>query len=218
MTGRLAVRDGHDIDALATDRYLDGLLAAHAHGGEGSPVASPDGWAGSPGGWAGSEGGWAASEPGQRLRRTADRLARDLPRLHPSFRFEEALAARLADVAARMRLPIADGATGVMVPIAGRAAEPRVGGHDEGDVHRLVGPHRPVGPRRPVGLRVTVGSRGARVAYGRPLLIGGAFLSAALSLAGAAYVAWRRDRSVVGPMARAVRAVARTRATRTRVA
>lgn len=212
MTGRLAVRDGHDIDALATDRYLDGLLAAHAHGGEGSPVASLDGWAGSPGGWAGSEGGWAASEPGQRLRRTADRLARDLPRLHPSFRFEEALAARLADVAARMRLPTADGATGVMVPIAGRAAEPRVGGHDEGDVHRLVGPHRPV------GLRVTVGSRGARVAYGRPLLIGGAFLSAVLSLAGAAYVAWRRDRSVVGPMARAVRAVARTRATRARVA
>ncbi len=206
MTGRLAVRDGHDIDALATDRYLDGLLAAHAHGGEGSPVASLDGWAGSPGGWAGSEGGWAASEPGQRLRRTADRLARDLPRLHPSFRFEEALAARLADVAARMRLPTADGATGVMVPIAGRAAEPRVGGHDEGDLHR------------PVGLRVTVGSRGARVAYGRPLLIGGAFLSAALSLAGAAYVAWRRDRPVVGPMARAVRAVARTRVTRTRVA
>lgn len=217
MTGRFAVRDGHDIDALATDRYLDGLLAAHAHGGEGSPAASPGGWAASPEGWAGSPSGWAASEPGQRLRRTADRLARDLPRLHPSFRFEEALAARLADVAARMRLPTADGATGVMVPIAGRAAGPWVGGHDEGDLHRPVGPRVTVGPREPHGSRGPVGPRGARVAYGRPLLIGGAFLSAALSLAGAAYVAWRRDRPVVGPMARAVRAVARTRVARTRV-
>ena len=47
----------------------------------------------------------------------------------------------------------------------------------------------------------------------RPLLIGGALTSAALSLAGAAYVAWRLRRPVGTPMARAVRAVARTRLT-----
>ena len=46
-----------------------------------------------------------------------------------------------------------------------------------------------------------------------PLLIGGALTSAALSLAGAAYVAWRLRRPVGTPMARAVRAVARTRLT-----
>ncbi len=192
MIGRFAGRDGHDIDALVTDRYLDALLAAHAHGGEG--------------GRAGSGSRWVGSEPEQRLRRTADRLARDLPRLHPSFRFEEALAARLVEVAARMRLPTAVGGTGVMVPIAGRASERGSGGHDEADLRG------PVGSRRPVG------SRGPRVPYGRPLLIGGAITSAALSLAGAAYVAWRLNRPAVGPMARAVRSVARTRLARTRLA
>lgn len=198
MIGRFAGRDGQDIDALVTDRYLDALMATHAQGGEGGPVA----WQG---GWLAWRGGWLEPESQQRLRRTADRLARDLPRLHPSFRFEEALAARLADVAARMRLSTAVGATGVMVPIAGRALEPRAGGHDDADLRG------DVGSRGPVGSRGDVGSRRPRVAYGRPLLIGGAFVSAALSLAGAAYVAWRRNRPAAGPMARAVRAVARTR-------
>ncbi len=186
MTGVFAGRDGHDVDALVTDRYLDALLAAHAHGGEGSPAAS--------------ESSPARSELEQRLRRTADRLDRDLPRLHPSFRFEEALAARLADVAARMRLPTTDVAAGVVVPIAGRASEPRAGGRDDADLRGAAGSRDP---------RAT--SRRPRVAYGRPLLIGGALTSAALSLAGAAYVAWRLNRPAVGPMARAVRAVARTR-------
>ena len=45
----------------------------------------------------------------------------------------------------------------------------------------------------------------------RPLIIGGALTSAALSLAGAAYVAWRLNRPAAGPMVRAARAVARTR-------
>jgi hypothetical protein len=44
----------------------------------------------------------------------------------------------------------------------------------------------------------------------RPLLIGGALTSAALSLAGAAFVAWWRTRPAT-PMARAVRAVGRGR-------
>ena len=45
----------------------------------------------------------------------------------------------------------------------------------------------------------------------RPLIIGGALTSAALSIAGAAFVAWRMRRPVATPMARAVRAVARSR-------
>jgi hypothetical protein len=47
--------------------------------------------------------------------------------------------------------------------------------------------------------------------FGRPLLIGGALTSAALSIAGAAYVAWRLNRAPSDPMARAVRAIARSR-------
>ena len=45
----------------------------------------------------------------------------------------------------------------------------------------------------------------------RPLLVGGALTSAALSIAGAAYVAWRLSRPGTDPMARAVRAVSKTR-------
>ena len=47
---------------------------------------------------------------------------------------------------------------------------------------------------------------------GRPLIIGGALTSAALSIAGAAYVAWRRGRPERrDPMARAARAVREAR-------
>jgi hypothetical protein len=64
---------------------------------------------------------------------TAVRLARDLPRYHPSFRFEEDLAARLAGVAARA-------GDGTLVPFPTRA-------HD----------HRAVDPRWRGGHPVVVG-------------------------------------------------------------
>jgi hypothetical protein len=164
-------RDAGDLDALITDRYLDALLA------------------GSPG------------EPGATLPRddrrpdiheAATRLRDELPRLHPSFRFEERLAQRLAGVAAGMRLPHAVGGEGTVVPIAaGRRGSGGPLGED-GDL-LFAGP---------------LDERPDRV---RPLLIGGALTSAALSLAGAAYVAWRRTRPATTPMERAVRAVAARR-------
>jgi len=155
VTGATPGRDGHEVEALVTDRYLEALLAAHARGADRGPTPR---------------------EPDDALRRTADRLARDLPRFHPSFVFEEALAARLGSVASRMRMPAAAGAEGLIVPLP-------VGDPEDG----------PGGSGR------------------RPLLIGGALTSAALSLAGAAYVAWRLNRPAAGPMVRAARAVARTR-------
>ena len=163
MTGAFAGRDGHDIDALVTDRYLEALLAAHARGADHGPSpATPD-------------------DP---IRRTADRLSRDLPRLHPSFRFEEALATRLAEAAARMRDPAGpDGGAGVLLPLPESGTDGPFGLNPE------------MWPDRR-----------------RPLLIGGALTSAALSLAGAVYVAWRLNRPAAGPMARAARAVARSRA------
>lgn len=164
MTGAFAGRDSHEVEALVTDRYLEALLAAHARGADRAPMPS---------------------EPADPIRRTADRLARDLPRLHPSFLFEEALAARLADVAARMRLPAAAGAEGLVVPLPGGDTGTDLF-DDEPDARRF--------------------------GYGRrPLIIGGALTSAALSLAGAAYVAWRLNRPSASPMVRAARAVARTR-------
>ena len=103
---------------------------------------------------------------------TAGRLAAALPRFHPSFRFEEALAARLAAVAGRI---------------------------EAGELVHL--PIRPIVPH-PVVLRAVVP---------RPVVLGGVLTSAALSLAGAAFVAWRRTHPTMDPMSRAVRAVARAR-------
>jgi hypothetical protein len=167
VTGAFAGRDTHEVEALVTDRYLDALLAAHGRGADHGP---------------------AASSPAGPIRAAADRLARDLPRWHPSFRFEEALAVRLAEAASRMGLATAAGAEGLVVPLSGSR-------EDDPDVQ--------LEPDDP--------SAYDRVRYGRPLLIGGALTSAALSLAGAAYVAWRLNRPTDSPMARAARAVARSR-------
>jgi hypothetical protein len=165
VTGPYAGRDGHDIDALVTDRYLEALLAAHARGADRAP---------------------AAASPPDAIRLVADRLARDLPRFHPSFRFEEGLASRLAEVAAGMGLRTAAGAEGLVVGLPDRAATAEApDGGDDPDA--------------------------MRPGFGRPLLIGGALTSAALSLAGAAYVAWRLNRPPASPMVRAARAVSRTR-------
>jgi hypothetical protein len=64
-------RDG-EVEALVVDRYLDSLLAREPR----DPADVPD-----------------------ELRATADLLATALPRYHPSFRFVEALSARLAAAA-----------------------------------------------------------------------------------------------------------------------
>jgi hypothetical protein len=169
VTGAFAGRDGHEVEALVTDRYLDALLAAHGRGADHAP---------------------AATAPPDPIRAAADRLARDLPRWHPSFRFEEALAARLAEAASRMGLATAAGAEGLVVPLPGS-------GLALDDPDDLVEPDDAIADERG--------------RYGRPLLIGGALTSAALSLAGAAYVAWRLNRPADGAMARAARAVARSR-------
>jgi hypothetical protein len=153
-------RDGGEIEALITDRYLDSLLAVQpmiAAGGSPGPFAADD-------------------SLGAAVRAVSRRLATDLPRFHPSFRFEERLALRLAEVAASLRLPIAAGGEGQAIAI------------------------RELHPGTPDPLRVAPEDEDDRDA--RPLLIGSAVAASALSLAGA-WLAWRRRTS---PMARAVRA------------
>lgn len=132
-------RDG-EIEAFVVDRYLESLLARRPAASDGVPAE---------------------------LELTARRLAAALPRYHPSFRFEEALAARLAAVAGRI---------------------------EAGELMHL--PIRPTVPHPVVP---------------RPVVLGGVLTSAALSLAGAAFVAWRRTHPTMDPMSRAVRAVARAR-------
>jgi hypothetical protein len=137
-------RDG-EIEAFVVDRYLEALLSR-------APLDE-------------------AAVPAD-LRATAEWLAHGLPRFHPSFRFEEDLAARLA-AAASLR--------------AGRLIE------------------------FPVRSVRAVGSGDERAGTVRPVVIRGFLTSAALSLAGAAYVAWRRGHPQAHAMTRAVRAVARAR-------
>jgi hypothetical protein len=137
-------RDG-EIEALVVDRYLESLLSR-------GPLDDAD-------------------VPAD-LRTTADRLTTGLPRYHPSFRFEEDLAARLAAAASAH--------AGRLIEFPIQAARAMASGDE----------------------------RGATV---RPVVLGGVLTSAALSLAGAAYVAWRRGRPPANAMTRAVRAVARAR-------
>lgn len=142
MTFGPTARDG-EIEAFVVDRYLESLLSRAPHDETDVPAD---------------------------LRATANRLAGSLPRFHPSFRFEEDLAARLQAAAA--------GRLGRVIDFPGE---------------RLVDP----------------GAPDERVV--RPVVIGGVITSAALSIAGAAYVAWRRNRPPAHAMTRAVRAVARSR-------
>jgi hypothetical protein len=116
------------------------------------------------------------------VRAAATRLRRSLVRVHPSFRFEERLANRLNEAARSMRLAPAAGGEG---SVAVRSIQPA----DPGDFDPLADP-----------------DSNDAVARARPLLIGGALTSAAISLAGAAFVAWRRARPLRSPMARAARA------------
>jgi hypothetical protein len=152
-------RDVGEIEALITDRYLDSILAIQP--------AVDDGLFGGPG-----------ARVSAAVRAVSRRLSTDLPRFHPSFRFEERLALRLAEVSASMRLPVAAGGEGHSVAI------------------------RRIQPATPDPL-VVLDDRDldARL-EGRPLLIGGAVAASAISLAGA-WLAWRRRTS---PMARAIRA------------
>ena len=90
-----------EADALLTDLYLDALLAARERHATDAPTA-------------------ADLDPA--VRAVAARLAADLGRVHPSFRFEERLAARLAEAAARLRLAMAAGAEAASAPT--RAGDP----------------------------------------------------------------------------------------------
>jgi hypothetical protein len=178
---RAAALESVEIEALVTDRYLDALLAAAERRAPDAP-ADP------------------ALDPA--LRSAALRLRDELVRVHPSFRFEERLARRLAEAAAGMRLATAVGGEGTILPFPGAAGDP-CGDDPSTDDPSGDDPLARIAPDP------------ARPTARRPLLVGGAVTSAALSLAGAAFVAWRRTRGApTDPMARAIRLARAARAVR----
>jgi hypothetical protein len=181
-------RDASTADALLTDLYLDAILAGRPLRAD-DEAARPD-----------ADANANAPLRGRldpAIRAASERLRHDLVRVHPSFRFEERLATRLAETAAQLRIPAAVGAEGHVVPFRapsfGPAVTPGSGASPAATLDDLLAD--PTGDRRDLS---------------RPLLIGGALTSAALSLAGAALVAWRRTRPG-SPMVRAARAVREAR-------
>jgi hypothetical protein len=182
-------RDASTADALLTDLYLDAVLAGRSF--RGAVGLDP-----------GTGTGGSAPDPvasgrlDPAIRAVSDRLRHDLVRVHPSFRFEERLATRLAEAAIELRVPAAVGAEGHVVPFRSPSGRP-VGGPD-GTGAAVDADH--------LRARIEAGLDIERRDLARPLLIGGALTSAALSLAGAALVAWRRARPG-SPMVRAARAV-----------
>jgi hypothetical protein len=170
-------RERLEVEALLTDRYLESLFASLDRHALDAP---------------------AAIDLEADVRAAAAVLAADLGRVHPSFRFEERLAAQLQDLAAALRAGASPGDGGEVIPFAPArrwtAARRRRRGHRGG----LTSFGRPFGAPH-VSLPSVEGP------LPRPLIIGGALTSAALSVAGA-YVVWRRGHAPRGPMARAVHA------------
>ena len=225
MTFQAAGLDATEIDALQTDRYLDALLSAAERRAHDVPAD-------------------AAIDPTLRL--AARRLRDELVRTHPSFRFEERLARRLADAAARMRLATAAGgeAEATVIPfpaplladpaLAAELANPELAAlfgapyavaSADGTARVATDGGATESGTSAVAASSQVPADAAAWPFGpfaaRPLLVGSALTSAALSLAGAAFVAWRLTRGAPSdPMARAVRAArgTATAAARPRIA
>jgi hypothetical protein len=166
-TPRLPDRDAAQVDALVADRYLDALLAAAERRADDAPAD-------------------AALAPD--LRHAARVLRRSLVRVHPSFRFEERLAARLADLAAAQSgsaLAAAGGGTMIQFPVAGLPAsassDPLLDAILRGDLD-------------PTDVATTQRAAAGPVDR-RPMIVGGAAItSAAISIVGVAIVAWRASR------------------------
>lgn len=181
---RFTGQDGDAVDALVTDLYLDGLLTAGdrrtqvrddaADGDDGQPT--PD-----------------------ELRRATAVVRASLVRVHPSFRFEERLAARLAQFAAAdasQAVAMGGSRGGAVIPFPGGSVTPSV---EDPLLQAVV-----EGELDPSDADAVARADGTR-SPAKPLIVGGAITSAAISIVGVALVAWRATRPNGSTMARAAR-------------
>lgn len=170
----LPMRGADEVDALVTDLYLASLLgqaeraARRASDGAAAPA-----------------GARVAPEPefDVALLHAARVLRASLLRAHPSFRFEERLAAQLADAASPGAGRPAGARTGELIPFP--AAAPR-----SGDPLLAAVLDGRLDPADELAVERAAGRSPAR-----PLIVGGAITSAALSLVGVVWVAWRASRT-----------------------
>jgi hypothetical protein len=174
-------------DARRTERYLDELMAADQRRVSEFPVD-------------------VDMDPAVRL--AARELRADLVRVHPSFRFEEALAARLAAGAMRLR-------AGLHVEIDEEAAPATPGtmsafrSHSPAAQGSAVTAMPPAsGPTEPqTAVSASAFRRLPEMAarQSRPLIVGGVGVASAAISIGAVYVAWRHSHPASGRMGRAAR-------------
>ena len=193
--------DGGTRDARRTERYLDGLMAADERRVSEFPVDV---------------------EMDPAIRVAARRLRAGLVRVHPSFRFEEALAARLAAGAMRLRagLPVetADPATAIPGTMAAFRGHSPAGGDDAAAaVPTASAPSRASVPNAVLPAPNAVSPAGAfrrfpeiSARQTRPLIMGGVGVASAAISLGAVYVAWRYSHPASGRMGRAARAAHRS--------
>jgi hypothetical protein len=179
-------RDREDVAALVTDRYLDALLSAAERRAEDAPAD-------------------ANLEPG--VRDAARILGHSLVRVHPSFRFEERLASRLLGLAtAQARIPAAAGGATPVAITGGRVVAFR-GAASAASTALAADPLLDAilcGELDPADA-AAVEHAGRLPGARRPLIVGGAITSAAISLAGVAWVAWRASHPAHGTITRAAR-------------
>lgn len=174
---RPAVDSAGDV-ALVVDRYLDALLAAGDRAVDAIPTD-------------------ADLDPS--LRDVSRVLRRSLVRVHPSFRFEDRLAARLSELAATTARAAAGAGAVSAIPFPGPASrldDPLLAAILDGELDPADA--------------AAVGRAGGARSSTRPLIVGGAITSAAISIVGVAWVAWRASRPAghgptIGAMTRAAR-------------
>jgi hypothetical protein len=173
-------------NARRTERYLDGLVAADERRAAEIPVD-------------------ADMDPAIRV--AARQLRAGLVRVHPSFRFEEALAARLAASADRMKaglpaeLPPAAVAGGTLTAFRGTGPAGVVVAAAVGESAATP----PIGFSHSAATFVR-GLPDVAAHPRRPLIVGGVGVASAAISLGAVYVAWRHSHPTSGRMSRAVRA------------
>jgi hypothetical protein len=178
---RLPDRDAGQVDALVADRYLEDLLAAAARRADDVPSD-------------------ASLDPD--LRRAALVLRSALVRVHPSFRFEERLAGRLADLAAAQAAPAVATGGGRVIPFPSALAAPL----DDPLLEAVL-----AGELDPSDTAAVARASGDAASRTPMIVVGGAAItSAAISIAGVAWVAWRAARGDTRTAEALMRRAART--------
>jgi hypothetical protein len=172
-------------DARRTERYLNGLMSADERRAHEVP---------------------ADADLDPTICLAARELRSGLVRIHPSFRFEESLAARLSEGAARL-------SAGLPVEVAsvdagrGSVAQFRsCSARDEGAATVALSAAGPESRGRalwPTAAFLHLPEMATRP-Y-RPLIVGGVGVASAAISIGAAYMVWRHSHPASGRMGRAVR-------------